>query len=75
MSKMRRPFRILLSSYLEWITFVKLWEKKLMAMLGVKPRTVRGYSVVIAALKYIYDNNEEQFIELGHPWTEFLEVL
>ena len=50
------------------------WEKKLMALLGVKPRTARGYAVVIAALKYIYDHNEEHFIDLGHPWTEFIEV-
>ena len=50
------------------------WEKKLMAMLGVKPRTARGYAVVIAALKYIYDLNGEHFIDLGHPWTEFIEV-
>ena len=45
-----------------------------MAMLGVKDRTARGYSVVIAALKFIYDNNTEQFIDLGHPWSEFIEV-
>ena len=56
------------------MTFVTDWEKKLMAMLGVKPRTARGYAVVIAALKYIYDHNEEHFIDLGHPWTEFIEV-
>jgi hypothetical protein len=63
-----------LPSFLEWYTFVKLWEKNLMAMLGVKDRTARGYAVVMAALKFIYDNNEQHFIDLGHPWTEFLEV-
>ena len=63
-----------MSSFTEWMVFVTDWEKRLMAMLGVKPRTARGYAVVITALKYIYDNNEQHFIDLGHPWTEFLEV-
>ena len=53
---------------------VKLRERKLMDIFGVKDRTARRYSVIIAALQYIYDHNEETFLHLGHPWTEFVEV-
>ena len=53
------------------MVFVTDWEKRLMAMLGVKPRTARGYAVVITALKYIYDNNEQHFIDLDIPGQSF----
>ena len=45
-----------------------------MDIFGVKDRTARGYSVITAALRYIYDYNDETFLHLGHPWTEFVEV-
>ena len=58
-----------------WMHIVNAWEKKLMDLFGVKDRTARGYAVVIAALRFIYENNEETFLNLGHPWTEFEEVI
>lgn len=58
-----------------WMHFVNAWEKKLMDLFGVKDRTARGYAVVIAALRFIYEHNEETFLNLGHPWTEFEEVI
>ena len=48
--------------------------KTLMNCFGVKERTARGYAVVIAALRYLYDWNEEFFLNRSHPWTEFMEV-
>ena len=45
----------------------------LMDVIGVKEQT-RGYAVVIAALCFIYDRNEEYFLARGHPWAEFFEV-
>ena len=60
--------------YVAWMHFIIEWEKKLMELFGVKERTTRGYAVVIAALRYMYDHNEETFLNLGHPWSEFVEV-
>ena len=46
----------------------------LMDVFGVKEQTARGYAVVIAALRFIYDRNEEFFLDRGNPWAEFIEV-
>ena len=46
----------------------------LMDVFSVKERTARGYGVVIAALRFLYDRNEQYFLARGHPWTEFFEV-
>jgi hypothetical protein len=45
-----------------------------MDVFGVRDRTARGYAVIVAALRYFYDRNEEFFLSRGHPWTEFMEV-
>ena len=41
---------------------------------GVKDRTARGYALIITSLQYIYDRNVHTFIELGHPWEEFIDT-
>ena len=46
-----------------------------MEVFGVKERTACGYAVVVAALRYIYDRNEEFFLRRGHSWNEFMEVV
>ena len=49
--------------------------KHLMTVFGVKERTARGYAVVVAALRYFYDRNEEFFLARSHTWTEFMEAI
>ena len=58
----------------EWMDLVKSWTAHFMSVFGVKERTARGYAVVVAALRYIYDRNEEFFLSRGHPWEEFVKV-
>ena len=53
---------------------VKTMTRSLMTVFGVKERTARGYAIVIAALRFLYDRNEEYFLRRNHPWTEFMEV-
>ena len=60
--------------YIEWMDFVRTMTRTLMAVFGVKERTSRGYAIVIAALRFMYDRNEEYFLSRNHPWTEFMEV-
>ena len=62
------------SFFVVWMDLVSAFTEKLMDIFGVKERTARGYAVVVAALRYIYDNNEEYFLNRGHPWSEFIEV-
>ena len=57
---------------MELVTRMKL---HFMDVFGVKDRTARGYAVIVAALRYFYDRNEEFFLSRGHPWTEFMEVM
>ena len=42
-------------------------------IMGTKPRTITCYSLIGMAVKYIYDANEQTFLELGHPWEEMME--
>ena len=56
------------------MSLVTTMTRTLMDSFGVKERTARGYAVVIAALRYLYDRNEEYFLNRSHPWTEFMEV-
>ena len=41
--------------------------------MGTKSRTLKSYSLIGMAVKYIYNANEETFLELGHPWEEMLQ--
>ena len=58
----------------EWLELVKSGTTNFMKVFGVKERTARGYAVVVAALRYIYDRNEDFFLNRGHSWDEFMQV-
>lgn len=58
---------------LEWDQARERFETLLCDIMGTKPRTITCYSLIGMAVKFIYDANEETFLELGHPWEEMLE--
>ena len=44
------------------------------AIISSKTRTIDVYSLIMVAVKYIYDHNRVTFEELGHSWQEMEEV-
>ena len=47
-------------------------EEILKEVIGTKDRTVEGYGIIMAAVKYIYDHNEEVFLSLDMPWDQMI---
>ena len=58
---------------LDWESERKTLEALLSETMGTKSRTASCYSLIGMAVKYIYDANEQTFLELGHPWEEMIE--
>ena len=47
-------------------------EEILKEVIGTKDRTVEGYGIIMTAVKYIYDHNEEVFLSLDMPWDQMI---
>ena len=59
--------------YSEWDEEKDEFEALMKEIMGTKSRTLKSYSLIGMAVKYIYNANEETFLELGHPWEEMLQ--
>ena len=64
---------IITTPTLDWDRERKTLETLLADTMGTKSRTASCYSLIGMAVKYIYDANEQTFLELGHPWEEMVE--
>ena len=68
-----QSFQRLYIIILAWDTERKALETLLSETMGTKSRTASCYSLIGMAVKYIYDANQQTFLELGHPWEEMVE--
>ena len=66
--------KYIVSPVIEWDEDREKFEKQLQAIISSKTRTIEVYSLIMVAVKYIYDHNRETFEELGHSWQEMEEV-
>ena len=66
--------KYIVSPVIEWDEDREKFEKQLQDIISSKTRTIEVYSLIMVAVKYIYDHNRETFEELGHSWQEMEEV-